>query len=130
MVQKKIVIAEDDKDILFILRLVLEDAGYEVQCLTDGSPIVEGTVDTPDLFILDKEMPVIDGLAICKFLKVKKETKDIPIIMISAYHKLKRKAKEVGVSKFIEKPFDLQHLLSSAHKYLDTHDDLVEGSSR
>jgi DNA-binding response OmpR family regulator len=115
---KKILIAEDDPDILFILDMILNDAGYKVQPLTDGSSIVEGKTEVPDLFILDKEMPFIDGLALCKFLKVKEETKDVPIIMISAYHKLKQKAKAVGVDDFIEKPFEIKNLLKTISKHI------------
>jgi DNA-binding response OmpR family regulator len=113
---KKIVIAEDDQDILFILDMILNDAGYKVQTLKEGSAIVEGKLDVPDLFILDKEMPLIDGLAICKYLKLQNATKNIPIIMISAYHKLKKRARQVGVNAFIEKPFDIKHLLETIHK--------------
>jgi DNA-binding response OmpR family regulator len=122
LMNKKILIAEDDPDILFILDTILNDAGFNVESLTEGSTIVERTAGWPDLFILDKEMPMIDGLAICKYLKVKEETKNIPIIMISAYHKLKKRAKEVGVDDFIEKPFELKHLLHVIGKYVDMHD--------
>jgi CheY-like chemotaxis protein len=58
-------------------------------------------------------MPMIDGLAICKYLKVKEETKNIPISMISAYPKLKKRAKEVGVDDFIEKPLKLNNCFRS-----------------
>jgi DNA-binding response OmpR family regulator len=116
---KKILIAEDDPDILFILDMILNDAGYKVEPLPEGSSIVEERKDWPDLFILDKEMPVIDGLALCKYLKLQKETKDIPIIMISAYHKLRKKAREAGVDDFIEKPFELKNLLRTIEKYID-----------
>jgi DNA-binding response OmpR family regulator len=116
---KKIVVAEDDQDILFILDMILNDAGYKVEPLPEGSSIVSGKRDWPDLFILDKNMPTIDGLAICKYLKLNEETKNIPIIMISAYHKLKKKAKEAGVDEFIEKPFELKDLLSTVSKYVD-----------
>jgi DNA-binding response OmpR family regulator len=115
---KKILIAEDDPDILFILDMILNDAGYKVEPLTEGTSIVDRKKDLPDLFILDKEMPVIDGLALCKYLKLQQETKDIPVIMISAYHKLKQKAKEAGVDDFIEKPFELKHLLFTINKYI------------
>lgn len=116
--QKKIVIAEDDADIRFILNLVLEEAGYEVQPVPTGESIVEGKHGIPDLFILDKSLPVIDGLAICKYLKVKEETKDVPIIMISSYHKLKNRARELGVDDFIEKPFDIKQLLTVVDKHM------------
>ena len=115
---KKIVIAEDDADIRFILNLVLQEAGYHVQQVPTGESIVEGKHGVPDLFILDKSLPVIDGLAICKYLRVKEETKDVPIIMISSYHKLKGRARELGVDEFIEKPFDLKQLLTVVDKHM------------
>jgi DNA-binding response OmpR family regulator len=116
---KKILVAEDDKDILFILDMILNDAGYKVEPLPDGSSIINRKNDWPDLFILDKDMPVIDGLAICKYLKLNNATKDIPIIMISAYHKLKSKAKKAGVDDFIEKPFELKSLLNVIGKHVN-----------
>ena len=115
---KKILLAEDDPDIRFILNTVLEDAGYQVETLAAGTAIVEGRLEWPDLFILDKSLPTIDGLALCKYLKIKKETRDIPIIMISSYHKLRSKAREVGVDDFLEKPFDLKVLLEQVEKHI------------
>ena len=71
----------------------------------------------PDLFILDKDMPTIDGLAISKYLRVHETTKHIPIIMISAYE-FQDKAKRIGVDEFIRKPFELSYLLESVNKYM------------
>jgi DNA-binding response OmpR family regulator len=119
MAMKKITVAENDQDILFILDLVLKDAGYKVEPMHDAISIVSGGKEWPDLFILDKDMPTIDGLAVCKYLRVNRETKDIPIIMISAYHKLKKQAREAGVNDFLEKPFDLKTLLGTVCKYVD-----------
>lgn len=116
---KKILVAEDDKDILFILDLILKKAGYQVESLPDGKSIVSGKKDWPDLFILDKDIPSIDGLAICKYLKLHKETKDIPIIMISCFHYLKNRATELGVDEFIEKPFEVKQLLQSVEKFIN-----------
>jgi DNA-binding response OmpR family regulator len=116
---RKIVVAEDDQDILFILDMILNDAGYKVEPLKDATSIVAGRKDWPDLFILDKDMPTIDGLAVCKYLRLNEQSKDIPIIMISAYHKLKAKARHAGVNDFIEKPFQLKTLLSTVGKYID-----------
>ena len=101
-------IAEDDQDILLILNMILNDAGYSVEPLPDGRSIVDRKKDWPDLFILDKDMPVIDGLAICRYLKLNAATKDIPIIMISAFHYLKGRAKQAGVNEFIEKYLDFK----------------------
>lgn len=119
MGRKKILIAEDDQDILLILQMVLTEAGYTVELLPDGKSIVEWSKEWPDLFILDKHMPIIDGLALSKYLRLKEETKAIPIIMISCYHKIKNKAKDVGIDAFIEKPFHLQDLLETVDKCMD-----------
>lgn len=116
---KKILVAEDDKDILFILDMILNDAGYQVVPMSDGAAIVNGYNEWPDLFILDKDMPKIDGLALCKYLRLNEYTKNIPIIMISAYHKLKKKAAQAGVNDFLEKPFEIKALLETVGKYVD-----------
>lgn len=72
---KKIVVAEDDKDILFVLKFILNEAGYEVEPMTDGKSIISRNQDWPDLFILDNNMPTISGLALCKYLKLKRKRK-------------------------------------------------------
>jgi len=113
---KKIVVAEDDKDILFVLKFILNEAGYEVEPLPDGKSIISRSRDWPDLFILDNNMPTISGLALCKYLKLKQETKDIPVVMISAYHNMKKKALQAGVSDFIEKPFKTEQILNVIQK--------------
>ena len=118
---KKILVAEDDKDILLILEMILKDAGYRVEPLPDGRSIVENRRDWPDLFILDKDIPAIDGLAVCKYLKLREDTRNIPIIMISCFHYLKCKALEAGVDEFIEKPFELKHLLESVDRLINRH---------
>jgi DNA-binding response OmpR family regulator len=116
--KKRIVIVENDPDMLFMLGKALKDAGYSVQKYQAASLIVENKNQLPDLFILDKDLPMIDGLAVCKFLKVHDETKGIPVIMISAYP-IKAKAKHAGVNEFISKPFELNHLLRTINKYLN-----------
>lgn len=114
---KKILIAEDDPDIRLILEMVLRDAGYAVESIANGRSIFERT-EWPDLLVLDKALPVVDGFAICKYLKLKKETRGIPIIMISCYHHLKHKASELGVVDFIDKPFDLKDFLATVDKHM------------
>jgi CheY-like chemotaxis protein len=121
---KKILVAEDDEDILYILDRVLTDAGYAVESLSTGEPIVSKTTGWPDLFILDKDIPVVNGIAVSKFLRSRKETKHIPIIMISAFHYLKEKAEDAGVNEFIQKPFELKKLLAVVHHYVNSEPEL------
>ena len=85
--------------------------------MPSGMSILEAREQWPDLFILDKVLPSIDGLALCKYLKLKEETRDIPIVMISSYHKLRGKAKEIGVDDFLEKPFDIGALVALVDKH-------------
>jgi DNA-binding response OmpR family regulator len=123
---KRIMVAEDDPDILFILDMILNDAGYQVEPVKDATTIVAGKKDWPDLFILDKDMPTIDGIAVCKYLRLNEQTKDTPIIMISAYHKLRKRAQEAGVNDFLEKPFNLKDLLHIIRKHVDLQADFVK----
>lgn len=109
---KKILIAEDDSDLLFLLGKVLQDAGYVVQCLNEPSSIVSNVHEWPSLFILDKEMKFIDGIAICKYLKLNKQARNIPIVVISGGYQFENKALKAGADCFIAKPFNTTHLLN------------------
>lgn len=117
---KKILVAEDDEDIRLILTMILTEAGYHVEALSTGTSILAGRNEWPNLFILDKALPDTDGFAICRYLKLQSETRDIPIIMISSYHQLKNKARRLGVADFLEKPFNIKELLHIVGKHLDS----------
>lgn len=108
-------VIEDDPDMLFMLDSALTKAGYSVIKSRAGVDMVSGEPITPDVYILDKNLPIIDGIAICKFLKLHEETRSIPIVVISGYP-VEKKAKQVGVNEFISKPFDLTKLLRAIEK--------------
>jgi two-component system phosphate regulon response regulator PhoB len=109
--RKKITLVEDDADASLIIHKVLSDAGYDVATFSEGTPLVENNFPVPDMFILDNFMPTIHGIALCKFLKLKADTKSIPILIISANQQLKDKAKDAGAAFFLGKPFHSQELL-------------------
>lgn len=115
----KILLAEDDQDLRFILHQMLNNAGYDVESLNEGSEIVNGKIKWPDVFILDQQIPTIDGLALSKYLKIDNATKDIPIIMISAYPESRKKAKRIGVNDFLQKPFQLKDLLNVIERHVN-----------
>lgn len=119
--KKRILIVENDSDMLFILGKVFNKAGYTVEMSTVGSGIVELKHTWPDLFILDNDLPTIDGIAISKFLRIHNATKKIPIIMISSYE-IERKAKIAGVDQFVCKPFNLDHLLDVVARHISELD--------
>lgn len=115
----KILVVEDDPDILNALNIVLGSKGFDVDVMLKGSPILQNQFVIPDLFILDKRLPDIDGLEILRFLKSKINYKNIPVIVISASDKMKKKAVEAGASSFIEKPFVMQVLLRAIEHNLE-----------
>lgn len=114
--KKRILIAENDPDMLFILHEVLGKAGYTVES-SKGTSIVESKHRWPDLFIVDKDLKAVDGIEICRFLRVKRETKRIPIIMLSS-QQVRRRAARAGVNEFLRKPFPVKALLQSVKKHL------------
>jgi CheY-like chemotaxis protein len=115
--KKKIILVEDDTDILLTVTMMLEDAGYEVIPLTSAASIMDGTSGIPDVYILDKRMPDMDGLDVCRYLKQNPETKHLPVIIISASPKFGTPALKAGANDFLAKPFTMAALLRMVGKY-------------
>lgn len=117
-VKKKILIAEDDVDIAFTINMILDNAGYEVTVTPNGRFVLDNQYDHPDLFILDKRMPDIDGLVLCRELRAREAFKNTPVIIMSASPKFGPQALKAGANDFIEKPFQMDHLLGMVEKYV------------
>jgi DNA-binding response OmpR family regulator len=119
---QRILAVDDDKDILEVLQLILEDSGYEVVTLTDGQFLFDRIKQhRPDLIILDIMLGNFDGRELCRSVKAKKETHNIPIILLSASHVLTDSFRQNGSpDDFIAKPFDINVLLNSVEKHLNT----------
>lgn len=117
---KKILVVDDDPDILDALRFMLEDSGYEVKT-TEKGEYAENLRDTngglPDVIILDVLLSGKDGRLICQKLKSQEDTRHIPIIMISAHPNAKQSVSAVGADDFMAKPFDMDELLTKIAKY-------------
>lgn len=115
---RRILIADDDKDIAAVLTVMLEDAGYEVKSTANGQTAQRVCDYLPDLLLLDIRMAGVDGGDICRHLKSQQLTKHIPIIMISANQDTEKIAREVGADDFITKPFDMENLLAKIKLYV------------
>jgi DNA-binding response OmpR family regulator len=117
---KKILVVDDDPDILDALQLALEDAGYEVS-ITEKGEYAENLRDTngglPDVIILDILLSGKDGRIICQRLKSQEDTKHIPIVMMSAHPNAQQSVKAVGADDFLAKPFDVDELLEKIAEY-------------
>ena len=115
---KKILCADDDPSLQDVFPLIFERAGYKVTIVSNGKQLLENEFETPDLFLLDKQLSGVDGMEICRFLKAQDSTRDIPVIIVSASPNLNEQAKAAGADDFIEKPFQMKFLLELLRKYI------------
>ena len=104
-------IADDDPGIVDAVGMMLEFEGYNVSSTMNGATVLDIESELPDLFLLDIWMSGHDGRDICRELKKKARTKNIPVIMISAGTDLAKSAKDAGADDFLEKPFNMMDLL-------------------
>jgi CheY-like chemotaxis protein len=120
MDMKRILAVDDNKDILEVLRYILEDSGYTVDTLSDGHLLFDKIKEhMPDLILLDIMLGDLDGRVLCKDVKTDKQTHDIPVILVSASHNIADTLKQTGApDDFVAKPFDMYELLSSIEKQL------------
>lgn len=105
----KILVADDEKNILKLLKVNLERAGCEVITASDGIEVLEILKeDKPDLIILDIMMPRMDGITVLKKLKENEETKSIPVIMLTIKSSDEDifKGWQEGADAYLTKPFN------------------------
>lgn len=115
----RILIIEDDPETLSALNIVLGSVGFDVDVLLKGDSILRNQFVTPDVFLIDKWVPEVDGLDICRYLKSKANYRDIPVIILSASPEMREKALEAGADDFLEKPFLVQDLVDLIYKALE-----------
>jgi phosphate regulon transcriptional regulator PhoB len=115
MTQKKILIADDEKDIVELIAYNLEREGYAVVKAFDGQKAWEMiNADKPDLVILDLMMPEISGMEVCRMIRRQAATAALPIIMLTAKSDSVDKilGLEVGADDYITKPFHVRELIA------------------
>ncbi len=118
---KKILIVDDEQDIVESLKFVLEIANYTCYCAYNGEDGLRMAKEiVPDLIILDVMMPKINGFKISRLLKFDSKYKDIPILMLTARSQMEDKliGEETGVNEYITKPFDLDDVVAKVEQYL------------
>lgn len=110
--KKKILVVDDDEDILEPLALLLESEGYLVETIAKGERTQKRVASfKPDLILLDVLMSGSDGREICKQLKATAKTKKIPVILMSAHPGASKDSIDAGADAFIAKPFETVALL-------------------
>lgn len=111
---KKILIADDEPDILKVVKMRLETQGYDVVSASDGQKALDMVKsENPDLVILDIIMPKIDGCTLFKMLRADPLCMDIPVIMLTASTELNdvKRCISEGAEAYLTKPFKADTLL-------------------
>ncbi len=121
MAKKRILLVDDEKDLVEMVKMRLEASGYEIIPAYDGQEALEkARSEKPDLIILDIMLPKMDGYKVCRMLKFDEKYKKIPIIMFTAraQESDKETGEEVGADGYIIKPFEPEILLSKIQEFL------------
>ena len=109
--EKKIIIFDDDEDILSICSFILEEQGWNVNVFTDCNNIVEKvSAISPDVILMDNWIPDDGGIIATQKLKQNTDLKNIPIIYFSANSDIELLASHAGAETYLAKPFDLEEL--------------------
>ena len=109
----RVLIVDDDHDIVESIRIRLHSAGYETLVAYDGQEGFESAVrDNPDAILLDVRMPKMDGMTVLAKLKQDRETRDIPVVMLSASLIDQHAALRAGANSFVVKPYSATNLLA------------------
>jgi signal transduction histidine kinase/DNA-binding response OmpR family regulator len=123
--RNKILVVDDEVDIAGWLRHFLTHYGYEVTEAYDGAQALEAVASSmPDLILLDLKMPRMDGLTTIRRLREQKETRHIPIVVLSAYpvsdEEERAQMLDMGVKEFLRKPITVEQLVAEVQKHLGT----------
>lgn len=117
--QKKILVVDDDPDILLFLQVILEEEGYIVVTTDKGEYLEKlNNGSLPHLVLLDVLLSGKDGRDIVKHLKSQEKTKHIPVIMFSAHPSAEATSLKAGADAFVAKPFDIEMLLQKIGSFL------------
>ncbi len=117
--QKKILVVDDEPDILAFLQALLEQAGYAVATTDKGEHVEKlHDGDLPELILIDIFLSGKDGREIVKRLKSQKETRHIPVIMFSAHPNAEQTARAAGADDFVAKPFEMDEVLAKIAKHI------------
>jgi EAL domain-containing protein (putative c-di-GMP-specific phosphodiesterase class I)/FixJ family two-component response regulator len=120
--ERKILIVDDDEDILLIVQTLLTNAGYAPILARNGREAIEqASAMQPDVILLDVTMPQMSGWEVCATLKNLPETSSIPIVMLTVKSEIKDliTGMQVGANDYITKPFTKRHLLETVERLLE-----------
>jgi DNA-binding response OmpR family regulator len=109
---KRIIIFDDDKDILSICTYILEEQDWQVHTFSNCNDIVNKVSGiNPDVILMDNWIPDVGGITATQLLKKSDELKNIPVIYFSANNDIQTLATQAGADSFLAKPFGIDELI-------------------
>ena len=114
---KQVVLIEDDDDLRKLLHMAIQALGVDVKVFSDGGSFLK-TGQVCNLFIIDMNLPDFNGLVLCRQIKSIEETKNIPVIIISANPDLDKLAIESCADDYLFKPFTIRDIKEKIMKHI------------
>jgi len=121
MAERKVLVADDEIHIVHVVAIKLRNNGFEVISAANGAEAFElACEEKPDIIVTDFQMPVMTGLQLVEKLRQCEQTKDIPVIMLTArgFAVEDRQKKDLQISEFLSNPFSPKDLLRSIEDIL------------
>jgi len=110
----KILVVDDNPDILDALQQILEMDGYDVVATTDGRKVLHMMhAEHPDLLLLDIWLPGCDGKDLCRQIKQQESSCQFPVLLMSAHRDIQQMVAQASADGFIQKPFEMKTLLTT-----------------
>ncbi len=122
MEKKRVLVIDDYPQVVELLKMRLESAGYQVLVAYDGQEgLVKARQEKPDLIILDIMLPKMNGYKVCRFLKFDKKYRHIPIVMLTSRAKPSDAeiGMKMGADEYLFKPYNPKQLLAVVKKYVE-----------
>ena len=121
----KIVLIDDDEDILDVIQYILADEGYNVAVYDDLQPLEKIIDQQPSVILLDNKLANAYSNTLCIALKSNYKTKHIPVILMSAAEDLEQIAKACNADAFLNKPFELKEFIKIVKHYSEIFNALL-----
>ncbi len=118
---KKVLIVDDEPNIVLSLEFLMEEAGYEVRSVADGQQALDAVrEEVPDLILLDIMLPKLDGYEICREIRANPQAKDVRVIMLTAKGREvdQEKGLAFGADEYITKPFSTREVVEKVRHIL------------
>lgn len=123
MANPKILVVDDEPDVVDLLQRTLKSEGFDVAAAYDGIGALDlASTERPDLILLDIMMPMMSGYEVCEQIKSNPVTRDIPVICVSSAHTpdARKTALKAGAATLLTKPFMTAELMAQIRRHLRT----------